>query len=134
MPSSKPASATVATTGLGLKFVGGKTWAAWSGQVITNNSTETALEFDSPDVPLKALISWATDLGQMSNGATYRIEIGLNDEIVFRFNSKNEAGRASSDWDPIYLVIPAFSIFKVEVFCETSSNIKWTLNITADEL
>jgi hypothetical protein len=134
MPSSNPVSTTVASTGLGLKYVGGKTWAAWSGQVVTNNSTLTALEFNSPDVPLKALISWATDFALIGNGHTYKLQIDLNDEIVFRFNTKNESGRASSDWDPIYLVIPPFSIFKLEVYSETANDIKWTINLTADEL
>ena len=129
-----PASATVATTGKGIKYIASGYWAGWSGQVITNNSTETAFEFTSPDAPLKALISWATDFGQIGNGHEYRLTIELNEEIVYRFGSKNEAARASADWDPIYLVIPPFSKFKLEVFCETTTNIKWTLNLSADEL
>ena len=129
-----PVSASIASTGKGIRYVGGKTWAAWSGQVITNNSTETAFDFDSPEEPLKVLISWATDFAQIGSGAEYRLTIELNDEIVYRFGSKNEAARASADWDPIYLIVPPYTKFKLEVFCETATNIKWTLNLSADEL
>jgi len=131
---ANPASASVATTGKGIKYISGRYWAGWSGQVITNNSTETAFEFNSPDTPLKALISWATDFGQMGSGHEYRLIIELNEQIVWRFGTKNEAARGQSDWDPIHLVIPPFSTFKLTVFCETTTDIKWTLNITAREL
>jgi len=134
MAPVKPVSTAVAATGLGLKYVGGRTWAAWSGQVITNNSTETALEFDSPDTALKMMLNWATDFAQMGSGHTYQVKISLNEEIVWRFNNKNEAARASADWDPIFMVIPAYSKFKLEVFCETSTDLKWTFNLIASEL
>ena len=129
-----PPDASTAITGLGLNYIGGSYWAAWSGEVVTNNSTVTALEFDSPGVPLDFLISWATDFAQIGSGHEYRLVVELNDQTVFRFGSKNEAARASADWDPIYLIIPPRSKVKLTVFCETSTNIAWTINITGKEL
>jgi len=126
--------ASTASTGLGLNFIRNGYWAAWSGQVITNNSTETALEFDSPDAPLKGMVIWATDFALIGNGHTYQLQISLNDKIVWRFNTKNESGRASSDWDPVYLIVPPYSKFKLEVYSETANDIKWTVNIVAREL
>ena len=127
-------SQTVASTGLGIRFIRNGYWGAWSGKVVTNNTTVTALDFDSPDVPLNALFSWVTDFAQIGSGHEYRLIITLNEEDVVRFNSKNEAGRAAADWDPIRLIIPAHSAVKVTVFCETTSDIKWTINLVSQEI
>ena len=131
---ANPASASVATTGKGIKYVGGGYWGAWSGAVISNAGTTTALEFNNAE-PLVAKISWASDLSVLGNGDLIRIQIELNDLIVFRYMSKNESGRAIMDIDPVRLIIPGNQTkFKLEIYTQTGSDVKSTFNLIGREI
>jgi len=126
------------TTGRGLPVTGptliftenGKYAYAFSGLVLTEDGalTATALEFTTGKKPIKGLFPWATDFDQLSAGATYMITIYLNDITVYRFRSKNEAGRAQSDWDPIPFFIPPLTTVKVDVNTSSTANVNWTIN------
>jgi len=124
----------VLSPGLELSHVSGKYWGAWSGNITTNSSTATALDLRTPKKALKVLFSWATDFDQIANGATYQLEIKVSGQSIYRFRSKNEAGRASSDWDPIYMLIPPLSTVLVEVYHSNASNVIWTINMVAKEI
>jgi len=131
---ANPASATQATTGKGIRYVGGGYWAAWSGGVISNAGTTTIFEFNNPE-PIKAKISWATDLSTLASGDLITILITLDDLTVFRYRSKNEAARAIMDIDPIRLIIPGNNtIFKMTIYSQTASDLTSTFNLIGRQL
>jgi len=129
-----PASASVATTGKGIKYIGGDYWAAWSGSVISNAGTTTIFEFSNPE-PLTVKINWATDLSTLASGDLITIQIELNDLIVFRYKTKNEAARAIMDIDPIRLIIPGNNtVFKMTIYTQTGSDVISTFNLIGREI
>jgi len=131
---ANPASATVATTGKGILYVGGGYWGAWSGAVISNAGTSTIFEFNNPE-PIKAKISWATDLSTLASGDLITIQIELNDLVVFRYRTKNEAARAIMDIDPIRLIIPGNNTaFKMTIYSQTGSDLTSTFNLIGREV
>ena len=107
---------------------------AYSGTVLTTDGalTATALDFTTGKKAIKGLFPWATDFDQLAAGATYMITIYLNGVTVYRFRSKNEAGRAQSDWDPIPFFIPPLSTVKVDVNTSATANVNWTINFIGE--
>ena len=123
-----------ASVGKELQYIGGGYWGAWSGSVISNAGTTTALEFVCPE-NIVASISWATDLDALGNGDLIKIEILLNDEIVYRYRSKNEAARAIMDIDPIKLMIPGnFTKFKMTIYTQTGADTITTFNLVGRQV
>ena len=129
-----PVSASIASTGKGIRYIGGGYWAAWSGGVISNAGTTTIFEFNNPE-NINAKISWATDLDVLAAGDLITIEIELNDVSVYRYRSKNEAARAIMDIDPIRLIIPGDETkFKMTIYSQTAQNLTSTFNLIGRQL
>ncbi len=130
----EPAPRNVAAVGNAIRYVGGGYWGAWSGPITTNAGTETIFEFENPET-LSAKISWATDLSTLGAGDLINIIITFNDLIVFRYKSKNEAGRAFMDIDPMYLIIPGNqTLFKMTIYTQTGADTISTFNLIGKEV
>jgi len=124
----------VASTGKGIRYVGGGYWGAWSGPVISNAGNTTIFEFNNAET-IVTKISWATDLSTLASGDLLQITITLNDETVFRYRTKNEGARAIMDIDPIRLIIPGNeTIFKMIVYTQTGSDVISTYNLIGREV
>jgi len=75
-------SANVATTGKGIRYLENNVWSAWSGNVDPNNTTEVALDFTSPPVPLVANLTWTADITLVTANRLLSLEIKFNDLVI----------------------------------------------------
>ena len=107
-----PVSATVATTGKGVVYVGGGYWTGYSGAVAINASEGTQFEFTSPHVGTVAKYIFSDTAPPGSNQYVAYI-ISLNDLVVFDARFFNfSAGVVDLDI-PIEFVIPPLTEVKI---------------------
>lgn len=79
---ANPASASVASTGKGLRYIGNDLWAAFSGNVDPQNTTEVALDFLSPEQPIRADLTWMVDITELTANRNLSLEIKFNDLVI----------------------------------------------------
>jgi len=81
--------ATVATTGLGLRYVSGGAWAGYSGEIeVAQNTNTNLLEFTSPYVALTATICYGVYDVDMDSGRRLFADITFNGLRVLRRNTE----------------------------------------------
>lgn len=109
-----PASGNVASTGLGLRYIGDHCYA-FSGLITDNDSGYAAipaLDFTSGSGYIDAKLSILSD---EYGGAALLTEIQLNEIPVFRLNL-DASGAGGYQFDnPFYMIIPPFTHFVLNV-------------------
>ena len=132
-----PVSATVATTGKGITYVGGSTWAGWSGAVNATNGTDATLfDFTSPSAGLKITASFFFDENNLGANELLGLTMRLNGRIVYQMRIKKggDAGFTNLDSDTIGLVIPPFTEVLITATTSDADNIQTGVNLVCKEV
>tara|TARA_Y100000310_G_scaffold306919_1_gene348493 strand:- start:296 stop:724 length:429 start_codon:yes stop_codon:yes gene_type:complete len=107
-----PPDASVASTGLGIRYVGEHAWAA-SGEVTVTAGTSpiTMLDFTTGSGYIIANIDFTLDQTNLSASAKWGWLIKLNDQTVLNYLTEVASTRGNNDVDATKLLIPPFTRF-----------------------
>jgi len=115
------AGSNPAGTGGSISYVGGDTYAGWSGQVTpTNGSPVTAFDFITPsDSAFKMNTSFGIDSSTLASGELVGYELKQDGQLIFeRFNHPSAAQAPYFD-DTICIVAAQAHI---ELICQTTDS------------
>lgn len=118
-------SASVAATGLGIRYIGQHCYA-YSGEVAVANTELALLEFTS-----SGIIVGQVQLGsRAAENEDYEFRIYFNDNVVFSAIFGNQSQNEIGSW-PIPIIIPPYTNVKVTLdnIADTDSRV-WTVGIT----
>lgn len=110
-PDANPASASVASTGLGIRYIGNHFYAM-SGSILnstTGGPNNTALKFTSDSLYALAELSWISNSGDV--GQDEYIRIKMNGETVW--DGKFNFAEVATNEQPLKFLIPPLT--EVEV-------------------
>jgi len=118
MPPVQP-SASVAATGLGIRYIGDEHCYAYSGEITVSSAGHTMLEFTSGSGYIVGTVQFLYT-GAFSAIITYKIL--LNDIVVGGYsNSGNVAASGPEPDTPIPILIPPRTILKLTAISDTSA-------------
>jgi len=124
-----PPTASTASVGLGIRYVGNWTYA-YSGSIIVNNNTVTALEFTTGAGVCSVLFYHSGLFAYMSSSKTLQMRISFNDNVVIFTSRLTAATNGMVDMDPIPAIMPPFTTVKVEVLSDMAGNIEHFISMT----
>jgi len=120
------ASIAVAATGLGIKHIGGKIWAGWSGEVIINNSTVDMFNFVTPNVGL-IVTNFQYYINHSGNSPATNEYVGwiltLDSLTVVKNVQKATQQQHFNDFDKNSFVIPGNTKCVISSYTNTALNI-----------
>ena len=120
-PEAVPSNASVASTGLGLRYIGKEHVYAFSGLVRPlNGSDATVLDFISGSGYIEADLWWSWNYEMMGDGTEFGVLLKLNDILVIHTEQSTRAsgGRAIMEIKHQQILIPPFTHF---LFTATTS-------------
>jgi len=119
-PDVIPTSASVASSGLGIRYI--SNWAyGYSGQTsLTSAGPITMLDFTSGSGVIVALVQSGHDTTQMSGSQSLSTEIQFNEVVIYdHLTLYTSADTQTADLgSPIHLIIPPFT--HVQIIGQTS--------------
>jgi len=138
MATAEP-TAAVASTGKGIRYIAGGMWAAYSGEIdVAQNTNTNLLEFTSPAVALNATLCFGLYGVDIDSGRRIFSDIGFNELRVLRRNTEYSPATGvipnSIFAIPIYIIIPALTKVTIAVEHDETSNIPFTVVLSAEEL
>jgi len=132
-PDIIPISASIASTGKGIRYIGTgnrQYTYAYSGSIIVNNNTVTALEFTTGAGVCSVLFYHSGLFAYMSSSKTLQMRITFNGEVVIFTSRLTAATNSMVDIDPIPAIIPPLTNVKVEVLSDMAGNIEHFISMT----
>jgi len=119
-----PPTASVASVGPGIRYIGRHCYAL-SGEILVNNNTVTMLEFTTGDGYIIASFSYGIDQNASLGGSKLiGFTVKLNDIKVFQQVSQTSATLQLIDFDPNYkILIPAFTNVLIESETTNAGNV-----------
>jgi len=123
-----PVSASIASTGKGIRYIGKHCYAN-SGEISPNNETLTALEFSSGSGYILAIAYWGVDMDDVDADAFVGLFVNLNDELVFQAKGVSRQPYDTSGPNAAYVefIIPPFTQVKIEVGTDRTSAVNNTV-------
>ena len=95
-----------------LVYVGNNIWGAWSGLVDPTNTTQEALKFKSPNVPLVMDLCWTVNFTDLTANRDILLHVKLNGELIMHHEGQQTSAGDFSVSFPVVIgpfVIPADS-------------------------
>jgi len=127
----------IAAASKDLTYIGGKTWAGWSGNGVATNGTDATLfDFRSPNKGLKAIASFSFNENNLSANKNIGLIINLNGIDMYRMLVKksSDAGFTNLDSDQIGFVIPPLTTVLITTTTDDTDNIATYLNLVCEEV
>ena len=126
-PEAVPSNASVASTGLGLRYIGQHCYG-YSGPLAIPNSNTNLLKFTTGSGYIKAKVIFSP---RDSTADDYRSFISLNDQEVFGAFYTNTALAYPYGTVPIRLIIPPNTEVKIYMInTSSSSGYTWFASLT----
>ena len=130
-------SASIASPGLGIRYMGGKTWAGWSGQIIVNNGTTDMFNFVSPNIGL-IVTNFQYYIAHSTNSPVSNEYIGwnlkLNEVLIVLNHLKAATLQHYNDFDQNMFVIPPNTVCQIESYTNATNDIYTYANIVLEEI
>ena len=119
-----------------LAYMGGDTWAGWSGQVIVNSGTVEMFNFVTPSSPLIVNFQYYINHSAAAVGDADYVGwiLTIDGSTIIKNILKAHAIQHYNDFDPNTFVLPANSTCKIETYTNTSSNIETYAVMTCKEI
>ena len=120
-----------------IAYIGGKTWAGWSGNGVTTSGTDAILyDFKSPNRGLKAIASFSFQENNLSANKLIGLVINLNGNDMYKMIIKksSDAGFTNLDSDQIGFVIPPLTTVLITTTTDDTDNIATYLNLVCEEV
>jgi len=126
MPHSDviPTSASIASTGLGIRYIGNRNCYAYSGELIVANTTVTCLEFTTGAGYIMAHFIQSIDASQIDQGQLIGFSIELNGVVVCKFeeHARSYAGQEFIGLQKYEFLIPPLTHVTTKAYTDDSSN------------
>ena len=103
---------------------------AYSGGIALNNETKTALSFTSGNYLCVGQIQHTAPFGYYAASKTMEIIVNMNGAQIIRMSRLTNAAYNSIDFDPLYIIIPAYTEIEVEVGTDDTQNIPNFVTLT----
>ena len=134
-----PVSAGIASTGKGIRYIGSGFWAGFSGEITVSQNTNTnLLDFKSPAQGLNTILSFGVYDVDMDLGRRLFSEIKFNGIRILRRTTEYSPATGvvpNAIFDlPIYLIIPPLTVVEISVEHDDTTNIPFSLILTAEQL
>ena len=115
-----------------LSYMGNGQYAGWTGQITaTGGNYSTALDFVSPDVPVKATISWVVNRANLGASEDICMRLTMNGVVIW--DSNNQLGYDANHLTNMDVWIPAYSRFQMEFMTTDANDITFTGTVTGVE-
>jgi len=115
--------------GTSLNYLGNHAYA-YSGPVVVNNTTITALAFDTNTQYIDSKIQLGGVISNMGSSKQLGLIISFDGQEVSRNIHMTNAGFAINDLDPIYLIIPPYTKVTVEILTDNIGDISYFATLT----
>jgi hypothetical protein len=115
--------------GTSLNYLGNHAYA-YSGPVVVNNTTITALAFDTNTQYIDSKIQLGGVISNMGSSKQLGLIISFDGQEVSRNIHMTNAGFAINDLDPIYLIIPPYTKVTVEIITDNAGDISYFATLT----
>ena len=130
-------SASVASPGLGIRYIGGETWAGWAGLIIVNSGTTDMFNFVSPNIGLivknfQYYINHAA--GVVTSGEYIGWDLLLNDIDIVQNRLKATTIEHYNDFDQNMFVIPPNTVCQIKSYTNVGADIYTYANIVLEEI
>jgi len=118
------ANASVASTGLGIRYIGNRNCYAYSGELIVADATVTCLEFTTGAGYIMADFSQSIDASQIDQGQLIGFSIELNSIVVCKFEEhvRSYAGQEYIGLQKYEFLIPPLTHVTTKAYTDDSSN------------
>jgi len=103
---------------------------AYSGAVLLNNETKTALAFTTGNYMCVARIQHTGRFAIYGGSKRVETRIYLNDSEIIRMAIMTSAGFSGLDNDPFYIIIPPYTKVRVEVATDDTQNLENYITLT----
>lgn len=118
-----------------LNYLGGRTWAGWSGVVTATDGTNGILfSFRTPNQALITKLSVGVNHSGIDAGASFGFIISMDGIVIFKLNVARSSNFGSLDIDPVDLVFPAQSLISIESITNDASAIEFTACLTCEQI
>ncbi len=119
-----------------LAYMGGDTWAGWSGLVLINNSTVEMFNFVTPSSPLIVNFQYYMDHSAGSPGSNEYVGwiLTIDGSTIIRNILKATTLQHYNDFDPNTFVLPANSTCKIESYTNQDENIYTSAVMTCKQI
>jgi len=132
-----PPTASTASAGLSISYMGGKTWAGWSGLIIVNNGTTDMFNFVSPNIAL-IVSNFQYYVKHSANSPGNSEYVGwnllLNNIDIVSNHLKALSLQHYNDFDQNMFLIPPNTVCQIESYTNTSADIYTYANIVLKEV
>jgi len=104
-----------------LQYMGGKSWAGWSGEILVPQNTNTNLfNFISPNLPLKTTFNFGINDSSMTVNTQCKVLIQLNGILTFQrmqeYNPDEGQKQSTTLSIPLEFIIPPQAQVKIYVY------------------
>jgi len=122
--------------GKSLQYMGGPTWAGWSGsQTTTNGAATEVFNFRSPNVPLRSVVTWTVDRTLQDYNKFVGLKITFDGITIF--NTVSVSHWSDGGFSNIVewaMVIPNNSLVVIEISTTDVQAIPMTVILTCTEV
>ena len=115
-----PVSASIASTGKGIRYIGDFCYA-YSGLIDADNNETTYLDFTSGSGYIVGKLQWYTDSASTAN---FELKIYLNNIVIIASESFNLTTNEPLGYAPIEIIIPPTNIFKATLINTQTTDLR----------
>ena len=102
----------------------------YSGPVVVNEATVTAIEFNSGSNVIKGQIQLTGDFADMGGSKKIGMIVSFDGQKISSNIRLNIATNAYNDLDPLFVLIPPFTTVKIEITTDNQANIEYYATLT----
>ena len=104
--------------------------AAYSGGIPLNNETKTFLSFTTGNYLLVAQTQTTVKITDMAANKMVRTKISLNGAQIMDMAPQTNATSGFGDLDPMYIIVPAYTVVLVEVQTNDTQSLNFFVTLT----
>jgi len=111
----------------------GRTFAyAYSGSVIVNNTTVTALSFNSGSNTINAEVQLQGIIADMGSSKKIGLIVSFDNQKISENIRLTNAAQSFMDMDPLYIIIPPYTDVKIEIITDNAADIRYYATLTGE--
>jgi len=104
----------------------GKTFAyGYSGPVVVNNTTITALQFNSNSNLIEATIQLGGIIADMGSNKKIGLIVKFNGQTISENIRLTNNAQSFLDTDPLYVVIPPYTKVEIQIMTDNAADISY---------
>ena len=111
----------------------GRTFAfAYSGPVVVNNTTVTALQFTSGNNMIVGTVALTGNISDMGSSKALGLIVSFDDQQISSNVYLTNAAQSFHDVDSLDIIIPPYTNVKIEIITDNAANINYFATLTGE--